>query len=202
MAADVDIVNRALSKLGESRLTSLDDPSKAARLSRSVYEAVRDTELSLNAWTFAKDRRVMAPDAAAPAFGWKYQYTMPDGCLRILEAGPWPRPVIGSYVGRDTSAYELEGGKILTNFGPTLNVKYIRRVTDAGTYPPAFAEALACKLAMEMSESLAGASGKRELAMREYQYAVKQAKAANAVSIPPVQMADDSWMLAWNRGVE
>jgi hypothetical protein len=200
VAASVDIVNRALSKLGDMRITSLDDPTKAAGLAASLYDIVLDSEISANAWNFSKDRRMITPDLEKPAFGWQFQYTLPAECIRVLEVGHWPQAAMDNYIGHDTSTYALEGNKILTNIGPTLNLKFVRRVTDPEFYPPTFVECLACKLAWEMCESLTGSNSKRDMALKEYQFSLMQAKRVNAISLPPVKVQDDTWVLAHEIG--
>jgi hypothetical protein len=199
-ASNTEIVNRALSKLGEMRVTSLDDDAKPARLAKSLYDIVLDSEVSANSWNFAKDRVMITAEAGQPAFGWNFSYALPAECLRVLVVGHWPQPVMADYINGDTSHYALEGHKILTNIGPTLNLQYLRRSKDPEFYPPTFVEALACRLAMEMCETLTGSNSKRELAMREYQLAISQAKRLNAISLPPMKIQDDTWMLAHEIG--
>lgn len=201
MAAEIDIVNRGLSKLGEARIASLADPVKAARLAASLYETVRDAEISAHAWNFAKHRVMIPAEADPPAFGWEHQYLLPADCLRVLQAGPWPRPVMDDCIGGDTRSFVLEGRKLLSNQGPALNLIYLRRVEDVAFYPPTFVEALACKLAIEMAESLAASGSKRELAWREYDSAVRQARRVNAIGLPSQAVQDDTWMVSHFMGV-
>ena len=196
MAGAVDIVNQALSALGEARITSLDDPGPAAGLANSLYEATRDAEIAGHCWNFARARGKLPALAEAPAFGWRHQYLLPADCLRVLEAGPWPPAVMDDYIAGENRAWLLEGRNILSNQGPPLNLIYLRRVTDPVFYPPPFVEALAAKLAVRMAERLIGAASKRELAWREYDMAVKQAKRLNAIQLPPQKMADGEWMKA------
>jgi hypothetical protein len=201
MAAEVDIVNRALSKLGEALITSLDDKVKAARLASAMYETVRDTVISAHAWGFARARTEITPLDEKPAFGWERQYLLPTDCLRVLEAGPWPGPVMLDLIRGDTRAWELEGRNLLTNLGPVLRLVYLRRVTDVAYFPPSFVEALACKLAVEMAEGLAASGSKREMAWREYDLAIKQAKTINVIQLPPQAVPDDTWAAAFQQGV-
>jgi hypothetical protein len=201
MAGVVDIVNQALSALGEARITSLDDPGQAAGLARSLYESVRDTEISRYSWNFARDRIQLPLLKEAPIFGWSYQYQLPPDCLRVLEAGPWPLALTDDYIMAENRAWIIEGRNLLTNNGPPLNLVYLRRVEDPAFYPPAFVEVLAAKLAVRMCERLAGSNSKRELAAREYDLALKQAKRVDAIQLPPQRPADSEWMTARQRGV-
>lgn len=194
-------VNRALSKLGDMRISSLDDEVKAAAVAASMFEIVRDSEISAHSWNFAKARVRLPAEAEKPAFGWARQYLLPADCLRVLEAGPWPAPVFEGLIGGDTRSFVLEGGRILTNEGPTLNLLYLKRVTEADLFPAAFVEALAARLAVEMAESLTGSNSKRELAWKEYEKALQQARRLNAIGLPPLALQDDSWLIAHQRGV-
>lgn len=201
MAGTVDIVNRALSKLGDMRISSLDDNTKSAAVAASMYESVRDVEISTHSWNFAKCRAKLPAEAEKPAFGWAWQYLLPSGCLRVLEAGPWPTAFAGSYAGADNRNFTLEGQRLLSNLGPALEVVYLSKILDPGLFPPIFVEVLASKLAAEMAESLIGSNSKRELAWKEYEQALRLAKRLNALGLPPLMVQDDSWMLAHQQGV-
>ena len=201
MAGNVDIVNRALSKLGDARISSLNDKSKAAALAASLFELVRDSEISSHSWNFAKTRVKLPAEADQPVFGFRWQYLCPSDCLRVLEAGPWPGPVTGPFISGETRSFVLEGDRILSNSGPALNLLYLRRVSDPALFPPSFIEALAARLAVEMAESLTGSNSKRELAWKEYEQTVKAARRLNAIGLPPRAVADGSWMAAHLEGV-
>lgn len=201
MAGTVDIVNRALSKLGDMRISSLDDGTKSAAVAASMFEIVRDSEISAHSWNFAKCRAKLPAEAEKPAFGWEWQYLLPSDCLRVLEAGPWPLPSMAGYVGGDGRSFVLEGQRLLSNLGSALELLYLRRITDAGLFPPVFIEVLAARMAVEMAESLTGSNSKRELAWKEYEQSLKLAKRINAVGLPPLMLQDDSWMLAHLEGV-
>ncbi len=196
MPEPVDIVNRALSKLGEAHISSLEGEQKSAQLAASMYDNLLGAEISAHAWHFAKARLMLTALAEKPAFGWNFQYQLPEDCLRVLEAGPWPLAANLDFVGSDTSSFTLEGDKILANHGPALNLIYLRRALDPAFYPPVFVEALAARLAAEMCESLTGSTAKRESAFREYRGALGEARRINALGLPPQMIQDDSWVLS------
>lgn len=196
MASVIEIVNRALTKLGDANLTSLEDDCKTAQLASAMYDLVRDGEISAHSWNFAKARAVLPADLDKPVFGWEWQYSLPADCLRILEAGPWPQAVMADYVGGDSRPFIEEGGKLLTNLPPALNLVYLRRITDSGYYPPVFTDALACKLAVELCEPVTGSNSKRQMAWQEYERTIKQARRLNAIGRPPLAPAEGSWVTA------
>lgn len=197
MASNVDIANRALTKLGEQRIISLTDDNKAGREVNSMFTLVRDAELRAHNWRFAIKRAQLAAQATAPEFGFAYQYRPPADCLRILEVGEfYPGADLSDYVGADTSEYAYEGGLILTDLAAPLKLRYIARIEDPTLYDALFVEAFACKLAVELAEPLSQSSTKRELAQREYDRAIALAVKANSIELPPVKAADDTWVLA------
>lgn len=66
MAKKIDILNRALQRLGVSRIGSLDDQSANAIETQAAYDFVRKAELSRNDWAFAIRRTaIRAVDTAA-----------------------------------------------------------------------------------------------------------------------------------------
>jgi hypothetical protein len=178
----------------------LDDPGPAAGLARSLYAAVRDAETSRYSWNFARARARLPALAEAPAFGWARQYLLPPDCLRVLTAGPWPQALTDDYIGGENRAWLIEGRNLLSTQGPPLDLPYLRRVEDPAFYPPAFVEVLAAKLALSMCERLAGSNSKRELAAREYDLALKQARRLEAIQLPPQRPADGEWIIAHLKG--
>ena len=56
MASEVDIANRALSMLGEARITALSDNNKAGRAMNARFDLLRDAELAAYPWRFSINR--------------------------------------------------------------------------------------------------------------------------------------------------
>lgn len=202
MPSPTDWANRALDKLGERPIVSIDDGNKAANLVKRSFAIVRDAELRKRRWSFSIKRKQLAADSTAPLFGYGAQFTMPSDCLRVLSISIYDLgPNMGDILtAGDTSPYRIEGRKIL--FGAIgagaqpLPLRYVSAVEDTSLWDACFGEAFACKLAMEMAEALTGSSEKRQLAAREYAMAVAEAKRANALELPPQTISDDSWVLA------
>ncbi len=186
MASVVDVCNRALQKLGAERIISLTQNSVSARACNLAYEPVRDAELRSHTWNFSIKRASLAADAAAPEYGFDYQYTLPSDCLRLL-----PNDYNeGAY----SSDWKVEGRKILTDEDAPLEIRYIARITDTTQYDPLFNEALSCKLAMEMCEELTQSNSKRELAYKEYTNTMRDARRMNAFENNPAEQQTDGWV--------
>lgn len=196
MASVIQVANRALTKLGSARITSIDDDVKAARSVKSCFEDLRDDELRSHRWSFALTRTSLAALSTAPAFGYEYQYQLPSDFLRLdMVNDQFPSVVMDNYIGAEALDYVLEGNKILTDFEAPLNVRYIAQITDPNQWDINFREALACRIAAELAEDLTQSNPKRQLAWDEYKMAINKAIRTNAIERLPVQPPDDSWVV-------
>ena len=200
MAGEVDIVNRALTKLGQDRIMTLKDGVKSAQVAASLYETVRDAEIQRHPWHFAKKRDILSALASPPAFGWARQYLLPSDCLRVLRLAGGPFVDFTDFHQGEGQEWTIEGRNLLTNHGPPLHLLYLCREADPTLYPPAFVEVLACKLAVEMAETLTGKNNKREAAWKEYEMALREAKRVNAMQLPAQAIDGDSWPLSYMLG--
>lgn len=189
MPSKVSICNAALVKIGETTITSLSDDVKAARTLLTIYDGKRDAELAAAPWSFAIKRALLPALTDAPAFGRAYAYPMPSDTLRLVQVGDdwtWYDPSLGGQ-------FEYEGGQILTDATSPLQVRYVYRVTNEGLFPALFAEALACRLAAELCETLTQDAGKRDRAWSERATALREALRTNAVEKPPRAVAPGTW---------
>jgi hypothetical protein len=194
MASQVSIVNRALIKLGAGRITSIDDEDKQARIAKELWDATRDLEIASHPWTFAKARAELPALATTPDFGWGYAYQLPTGFLRMVEVGEYYVLYMTSEGAK--TLFELEGQTILTDEASPLRIRYIQQVTNTGLYPPLFVEALACRLAHEMCESLTQSLSKKQALAEEYQQAIRAARKQNAIELPPQTAPLSAWEVA------
>lgn len=186
MGSVVDICNRALQKLGASRIVSLTDDTVSGRACNLAYEPVRDRELRRHPWNFAIARVSLASDVATPAYGYTYSFTLPGDCLRVLPNDPNE----GVY----HTDYKVEGRKILVNDAGPIYVRYLQKITDTAQFDTLFSEALSCALAMEMCEELTQSNSKRQLAADEYKAIILEARRTNALEQIPIDAGTDTWI--------
>lgn len=196
MASQTEIVNRALTKLGAARITSINDSNKSARVMNAIYDTVRKAELRKRLWGFALKRDSLAKLADAPAWGFGNQYQLPTDFLRLVQVNDiFIIPAIAEYTTQDNSAWAIEGTAILTDFDAPLKIRYIRDITDSGLFDPLFVESFAAKLAYEACEEITNSNQKRSAAEKDYTTAVREAAMTNAIERPPQGIPDDSWMV-------
>lgn len=195
MASKTEIGNRALSKLGEGRVSNIDtDNIKAAKVIRFMWDIIRDALLAEYPWSFALTRTQLPSDADAPAWGYNNKYTLPPDYLALVE-------IKGNPDYRLESDAASGGIRILTNESAPLYILYIRRVTNTGEFDPLFVEAFATRLAFEGCEEITQSNTKKQLLAEEYQTSIKRAYANNAIQSPPQQLQTDQWVLARENSV-
>ena len=197
MSSVIQIANRALTKLGAGRITSLSDDIKAARDVQSCFDDLRDDELRARRWQFSIRRTSLAALVTPPDHGWNFQYQLPADCLKIdMVNDRFPAGVLTDYIGTEMLEWTVENNCILTNLSAPLKLRYLARVTDPAQWDPGFREVLACRIAAELAESLTQSNQKRELAWQEYKMAVTKALRSNAIERQPVMLNDEAWILS------
>jgi len=197
MASEVEIANRALTKLGAARIISFGDDNKQARAVQSMFSIVRDAELRAHLWSFSIRRRSLPSLITEPEWGFDYQYQIPSDCLRLIQVNDvYQGPDLSNYRNSSTAQYMLEGNKILATYAPPLKVRYVSSIEDTTEWDAAFVEAFACRLAMEMAEDLTQSNTKRELAQGEYEQAMSMAIRAGAFEQQHQDFPDDAWVLS------
>ena len=189
MASKTDIANRALSKLGEKRVTNVDTQDvDSAKVIRYMWDIVLDGELTKFPWNFAIKRAQLAKDATGPTWEWNNYYTLPSDFLSLLEIKGEPE-------------YELEQNSdgdiaIATDESSPIQIRYISRVSDTGEFDPLFVEALSARLAMEACEEITQSNTKKQILIQEYEAAISMAYASDSIQETPKKLRDDEWLLA------
>jgi hypothetical protein len=184
----VSICNRALDLLGADPITSLEDGSKAANLCQRNFEPSADSVLRLYPWNAALRRARLPALSEPPAWGYRYQYQLPQGpepafCLRLLEID-------------NGSDYRIEGRRVLADYAAPLDILYIGRVTDTATFDPLLAEAVAAKLAVYLAGNLTESGSRIEAARSYLRDILAQAKAIDAQEGGAASLVVDAWLQA------
>ncbi len=186
MASKTEIGNRALSKLGQPRISNIDtDDTKPAKVIRYMWNIVRDAMLAKYPWSFALTRTQLAKDSVSPSWGYSNQYTLPTDYLALIEIKGNPDYRLESYNG---------GLRILTNEGSPLYILYIRRVENTGEFDPMFVEAFATRMAFEGCEEMTQSNTKKQILAEELKESIMAAYANNAIQTLPQELQGDAWI--------
>lgn len=197
MASQVDIANRALTKLGAARIISFGDDNKQARAVASMFDLVRDAELRAHVWSFSIRRASLPALSTTPDWGFDNEFQLPSDYLRVIQVEEmYPGPSMSDYRNENAAMYAIENRKILANYPAPLKIRYVARVDDSSQWDATFIEAFAARLAVEMCEDLTQSNTKKAEAKQEYDMAIRLAIRANAIEQPPQPLPDDGWMLS------
>src|SRR6185437_4149996 len=188
--SSVTIANRALQRLGATRISSLDQNHPNARSINAMYDTTRRRLLRLYAWGFSKMRASMAADATQTVYGELNRYPLPNNFVRLIR-DPGPSP---SIAGRHD--WEIENGFIVTSDGSPLQFRYCGDVTNEGLFDPLFAEAFACTMAYEACEEITGSNEKRQLLAKDLAKIIKEARFSNAIERDASVPVEDDWITA------
>jgi hypothetical protein len=190
--SQVQVVNLALTKLGQDRVTSISDDVEQARVMRSLWDMTRDAVLASYPWKFAIVSAELPALADAPtASDWTLQYELPETCLRLVQVGN-----SSAFYSRSTETFSLQGGLILTDEPAPLRVRYVSRVESVGLWPVLFGRAVAMQLACDAAEKLTNSSAKYENCLQAFVIAIREARRQNAIERPPQGVDDSDWLSA------
>lgn len=198
MSNTTEVINRALIKIGSNTIASPDEASEQARKANIIFETVAQNELRRQAWSFAKKRATLAP-LAVPTGGDDFanSYNLPADCLRLVTLnGSWVFTSIREANSGLDPIYAIEGRTLQVNES-TAKIVYIADVSgNVALWDATFVEAMACRLAAELVQSIVKNMPLKQSLKQDYGEALKEAKRTNAIELPPQTLPDDSWVLA------
>lgn len=174
----IDIVSRALIKIGANPISSFDEPTREAEVAGNLYDGIRDSELTTYLWNFATqtvelNREDVTPlDKSLP-----YVYQLPSDHLRTRHIFN----TSGNNVG-----YLEEGNKIYCDETRAF-IRYLYRAPES-KFPEFFIDSLVARLAWEFAEPVNGEDSVEDKRAKEYQFKYKRARLADAHSNPPIAL--------------
>lgn len=157
-AAEIDICNRALQRIGEPALQSETAP-KADRVLR-IYRDAAETLLGWRPWSFSLDTVELSKAAAGAADqGYAWRYTLPSGRI-----GP-PRAIYDRLGGDPFTRWRLVGGVLLSD-ADQLWCEY-QLAPEPTDWAPLARQALISLTASRLAFSLQEDAGKAKLLYAE-----------------------------------
>lgn len=144
--SETKICNLSLSDLGSKRINDFSDTTEnttQAILCRLHYEPVRDATAMLHRWRFNSGRETLSRDATDPDFEWGAQFILPNDYLSMRSVYE------GRFSDENVRSYDLEGDRLLTN-ETTMEIRYIKKVTDVTKFAPLFVQLLVLQLDLKL----------------------------------------------------
>lgn len=147
----LDICNRALLKLKEAPVSSIDSPTRPQEVTLSAcYDDIRQSLLRNYVWNFAW-KQANISRTGTPLFEFADAYQLPNDCLRVLAVG-------GDYEEWQSKRYRQSGRQIYINGdgANSIKLRYIQDVTDISQWDPLAKQMLVTMLALEVAYSFTG----------------------------------------------
>jgi len=173
--SDVTVANSALSLIGDQRIVSLTDDSEAAKAINANYDLIRDEVTAAHPWNCAIYRAEVASTSAAPTYGYTNTFNLPTDpwCLRVLEIQNF-----------DHDEWVVEGRTFLVD-ASSVNIRYIKRITDAMEMSPGLVQAISARLAHAVCFRLTGDEDLRGRIWQYYAQVRKDARSTDGLEGAP-----------------
>lgn len=190
-----NIINRALIKIGEPTILSIDQTPHGAMMG-VLYDDFRKTLLSSHYWRFAIKRATLAQlDVDTNSAAFNYAYALPADFLTLKEFGegykiPNQNPAILSSDAR----YSIENGKLLCKQDSGVTISYVANIKDTNLFTPLFREALVALIAAEASVRIKNSPQLKQLFMTEFDTYLNQARVNNEIMRDMETMPDNTWV--------
>jgi hypothetical protein len=177
MTDEVEICNTALSLLGQTYITSLEDRTQTAQICKQVYAPLRDAVLESRMWSFAiyrlESTSTQAPgrvdgvtgtyaENGYPEWGNGFVHSIPDDFMTVFRVY---RDVSGSMP--IDAVWTKEGNYIISD-SSTIYMWGVKRVTNPNLFSPLFVQALAARIAMDLCIPITGSKTLYEQMTMEY----------------------------------
>lgn len=140
---EIDIANMALDYIGEDRVSSIRPPRTSTELIVSRhYDANRQSVMRKYVPNFAVTRTALAR-SGTPQNDYSDKYQLPNDFIRLLSVG-------GTTVRGIDLDYSMEGRELLYDGGgaASINIRYVRDVTDVNLWDAGFRKLCALELAL------------------------------------------------------
>lgn len=166
MSSNIIIASRALARLGEPPISSFDDDSDTAEKVAQLYEATILGLLSRHHWHFAKTKKQLSEDGAAPLINeWQRGFLMPTLDTERV-SGPTQVFASAQRGASVTFDYEIQERWIMTNH-TVIVMEYTARAPESqwpGYFRNLAVEALAAVLALPVTENQSKETYHRQVA--------------------------------------
>ena len=190
MMSKIEIINRALLKIGEPPIASLNDVAFGQSYDM-IYEDIKKLLLSTYPWRFAVQRKILA--RCAEQFGMRYKYHLPNNCLLLIS-------VIGMVSTMTTDVhltalqhYEIADNAIVCDESNGIEIEYVADVEES-CFPPLFRETLIAKIASEISMRLKHSINFKQIFDNEFFNLIRQAELNNEIIKNAEILPDSSWV--------
>lgn len=186
MPSKLDVINSALRRLAANGANLSYQDTPAAQIAEAAYSQALNYCLGLYPWAFATRYMRLGRSATAPAFGYKYAYSLPGDCVRVIdvrchgEDGSVPA-MAWNMRGQP---WAIVGRSVYTDAG-SVALRYVSNKLDT-QLSDLFADALAWRLAFEISAYLPQGGANSQNFLQLFEQSLDRAKSEGDAQEEPV----------------
>lgn len=165
----LDIINLALLKVGLPLAAALDDCDWNANF---TFDKCVEEVLRSYSWGFAQKFESMGA-GGAPAFGFTKTFPLPADFVRAIDVHKFHD------LRSPKARFQIKGKQLCSNVSPCY-LRYVTKDVEPDDFPPDFTDAVACRIAMEITPLSAQSSTIVPRLAQLYQLALATAQATDA----------------------
>jgi len=188
---DIKIINRAILKLGESPISSINE-QPYGHLFAMIYDDVRKNLLSAYPWRFAIKRVQLAQLDEESLSIYPNVFQLPNDCLLVRNISDFNKvPDLRDFKATSHERYQIEGDKIYSMWNK-INLIYVADVEE--NFSQLFKEAFICKLASELCLKLHQNLNMYQVLEQQYIAAINQAMTHDEIMQDTQELCENSWV--------
>lgn len=182
-SSEVAICNRALQKVGEPQITSLDDPTNGARECKRLYTFARDMLQRGYVFNFTITRVLLPEVGGYQGREFGNAYNLPSDYMRLVKV-------------ETQREYRVEGNRILINQAGPLELVYCRKIEDTTKFDPLYTESLSAYMASELAEVILQSNSKKQQLYDLFLVTLQRAVAVDVMDQHPMRFEESDWINA------
>ena len=177
------IVNLALTRIGEDPILTFDDEGKAAALARLHYPVVIAKMLREYTWNHSKKQGTLTPILPAPVFRFANRYPRPADFVRLVA------------LENDRDArWQVYVDGIYTDLGPPVNAEWIEDHGNVTIYDASFVDAVSLECAHRWVTPLAKSVALKTEIRSEFNDSISLARAIDAIEREENELDARTWV--------
>ena len=187
----VEIINRALMKLGEPPVSSLND-ALFGKSYEIIYDDVKELLLSLYQWRFAVEIKYLP--RLDEKYGDKYLYKLPMDCLFLIRVKGTEKTDVREVCLDKVVGYEVVNNCVATFIAGGIMAEYVKNIDDDTCFSALFREALATKVGAELAMRIKQSLSLKQMLDNEFMMLIRKAEQNNEFIQDTELLKDSSWV--------
>lgn len=187
----VEIINRALMKLGEPPVSSLND-AVFGKSYEIIYDDMKELLLSLYPWRFSIEIKYLP--RLEEKYGDKFLYKLPMDCLLLVGVRGVQKTDVRDVCLDRIVSYEVVNNCVVVSQENGVMAEYVKNIDDDMSFSALFREALSSKVGAELALRIKQSVSLKQMLDNEFMMLIRQAEFNNEIIKDSELLKDSSWV--------